>query len=79
MKIDELNKLLLIKNVPKEAYSLAGGLPNEAFCLEKLKEGWHVYYSERGNKNTIGKYLHEEEACEALLNKLIKEIIIGGD
>ena len=48
-------------------YSLEGGLPNEAYCIEKLPEGWHVYYSERGGKNTLGKFRTEAEAVACFL------------
>ena len=58
------------KKVPKDAYSLAGGLPNECFCMEKGKQ-WEVYYSERGLKTQLKEFATEDEACEYMYNKLL--------
>ncbi len=46
-KLDLVNKLKE-KNIPIDSYSLEGGLPNEAYCLNREKNVWEVYYSERG-------------------------------
>lgn len=54
MNIQELENILRLNKVPKELYSLKGGLPSEAFCIEKENDRWHVYYSERGGKTNIG-------------------------
>ncbi|MEI4768633.1 hypothetical protein WAX74_03035 [Psychrobacillus sp. FJAT-51614] len=35
MKKEELHNLLINSNVPPDSYNLNGGLPNEAFCLNK--------------------------------------------
>ena len=74
MNKQELEEVLLSNKVPKDLYSLSGGLPNETYCLEKGKNGWHVYYSERGIKTSIGHFENEEVACECLL-KIIKKIV----
>ena len=74
MNKQELEEVLLSNRVPKDLYSLSGGLPNETYCLEKEKNGWHVYYSERGIKSSIGYFENEEFACECLL-KIIKKIV----
>ena len=77
MDRQQLEKLLLASNVPNDVYSLTGGLPSEAFCLEKEKERWHVYYSERGIKTNIGYFENEESACECLLKEIKKVIHIN--
>lgn len=74
MNKQQLGKVLLINKVPKELYSLNGGLPNEAYCIEKDDDRWQVYYSERGKKTCIGYFENEEEACDCLLNE-IKRIV----
>ncbi len=76
MNTEELKEILLYNNVPQDAYSLEGGLPSDAYCIEQNDGRWHFYYSERGNKNTIGEYAREEDACEAFLKILKKEKII---
>lgn len=67
-----LKKALLDHNIPQDAYSLAGGFPNEAYCIERHDDKWHVYYSERGRKNTIGIFSTENDACKCLLSELLK-------
>lgn len=64
MKIKELEKKLIEMKIPRNAYSLKGGLPNEAFCLENQELIWEVYYSERGSKGSRKEFNSEDEACE---------------
>lgn len=74
MNKKQLENILLMNEVPKELYSLNGGLPNETYCIEKENERWQVYYSERGIKTNIGYFVNEEDACDCLL-KEIKKIV----
>ena len=74
MKKDELNQLLINANVPKDLYNLNGGLPNEAFCLNKDNNIWEVYYSERGMKSELKKFNSEEEACNYFY-KIVLEVL----
>jgi len=69
----ELKKYLLEKNVPEIIYSLEGGLPSEKYCIEENNEIWHVYYSERGIKQSIGYFDDEESACNRLLLEIQNE------
>ena len=64
MTKQELLEKLIKKNVPKDLYSLDGGLPNEAYCLEKTDDGWQTYYSERGCKTGVKKFSNESDACD---------------
>ena len=73
MTVNELDAFLIEKKVPTELYSLDGDLPNEAYCIEKTSSGWHVYYSERGKKNTIGRFGSEEAAVRCFLGAIPKE------
>jgi hypothetical protein len=69
MNRDELKAQLASSGVPADSYSLAGGLPNEAFCLDQDENGtWRTYYSERGERSSIKTYATESEACAALLS-----------
>ncbi|MCG8540993.1 MAG: hypothetical protein MJA82_13790 [Clostridia bacterium] len=61
---DELSKL----QIPKNAYQLKGGLPNEVFCIGMENNTWEVYYSERGNKTNKKIFSNEELACGYFLN-----------
>ena len=54
----------MIKNhVPEYIYSLNGGKPNEAFCLNHCCGRWETYYSERGIKSDKKEFITEEKAC----------------
>lgn len=76
MNKQELEEVLLLNKVPKDLYSLSGGLPNESYCLEKEKNRWHVYYSERGIKTSVGYFENEEAACECLIKEIRKIVSI---
>lgn len=69
----ELAQKLIEKEIPRDFYVLAGGLPNEAFCLnyDRKTETWEVYYSERGQKTGLRRFNREEEACAYLYDTLI--------
>lgn len=40
-----------------------GGLPNEAYCIEKIGERWIIYHSERGRCTSLKEFEIEQEAC----------------
>jgi len=69
MKRNELWEKLKEEQIPEDAYSLYGGLPNEKFCINK-SQYWEVYYSERGLKKQLNRFNTEDEACECLYNML---------
>ena len=64
MKIIELRKYLQENDFLSDSYSLEGGLPSEALCIERTKNNWRVYYSERGKKNEFGIFANEEDAVK---------------
>jgi hypothetical protein len=70
MSIFWLKVLLKLMFVPKHMYSLSGGLPGEAYCIEKDGDRWHFYYSERGEKRTIAYYDSEREVAKAFFKKI---------
>ncbi|MFJ7993786.1 hypothetical protein ACIQY5_16615 [Peribacillus frigoritolerans] len=72
MKKEELQQLLINANVPKDLYNLNGGLPNEAFCLNKEDNIWEVYYSERGVKSQLKKFDSEDEACDYFYKTILE-------
>lgn len=64
MNLQELEILLANYDGPKDKYCLAGGLPNEACCIEERTDRkWQTYYSERGEKNSLKVFDSEDEAC----------------
>lgn len=63
MRKSELLEILKKEKVSPNSYSLNGGLPNEAYCLNKVNGTWEVYYSERGRKTGLKTFDSEDEAC----------------
>ena len=72
MLLSDLEKKLIKLKVPKDCYSLKGGLPNESLCLSYVEGIWEIYYSEKGNKTGLNTYDNESDACEAFLIKIKK-------
>jgi len=72
MKKEELRQSLINAHIPKDLYNLDGGLPNEAFCLNKEGDVWEVYYSERGVKSQKKKFNSEDEACNYLYKVILE-------
>lgn len=73
----QLEQRLKQENISEYYYSLEGGFPNEAFCINKSNNTWEVYYSERGNKSQLKIFELEEDACDYFFNwimKIVKKI-----
>lgn len=47
------------------AFSLESAVAEQAYCLERSRGGWSVYYFDRGNRNDQRWFQTEEEALEA--------------
>ena len=74
MTIAELAEALTAARVDPDRYSLAGGLPNDAYCLERLgSKSWRIYYSERGSRFNEEFLITEDDACRRLLSILLAE------
>lgn len=71
MTKNELKQRLINESIRNDAYSLEGGLPNEAYCLNQNGNIWEVYYSERGQKTRLTIFQTENEACDYFYNSLI--------
>lgn len=51
MNLVSLEKALQQAGAPARSYSLRGGLPTEAYCIDQdTNSKWIVYYSERGKE-----------------------------
>ena len=70
MNIDALMSRLSELNIPEDAYSFAGGFPNESYCIVETNNKWEVYYSERGSKTSLRVFEDEDLACEHFLNMM---------
>ncbi|GLX93063.1 MULTISPECIES: hypothetical protein [Herbidospora] len=46
---------------------------DERYCLVAASDGWHVYYSERGQKSGLRVFRDEDAACRALLRDVLAD------
>lgn len=74
MNLSDVQKKLTSSKVDPAAYSLTGGLPNEAYCIEHQGRIWSVYYSERGRKTSEKTFETEDEACREFLERIIGDL-----
>jgi hypothetical protein len=74
VKKHELKQKLIMCGVPDDMISLNGGLPNEAYCLDKRNNLWEVYYSEKGIKSDLQQFKSEEKACDYFYELIIKAL-----
>lgn len=76
MKIAGLRTRLIRNHVPSNAYSLIGGLPNEAYCIVQEADGrWSTYYSERGLRTSLKTFETEDEACDHFYAIVSREVM----
>lgn len=73
MNLKELQFKLEKMGVPQHMYSLKGGLPNDVYCISNKVFWWDVYYSERGKKFNLKRFLKEKEACLYFFNIIISD------
>lgn len=71
MKVSELTERLNEMGVAREVYSINSvEYPNETYSIFWNGSEWEVYYSERGKKRGIKKFLDESKACEHFLKQI---------
>lgn len=68
-----LKELLDAEDVDPHSYSLEGGMPFEAYVLERRATDWAVFYSERGLRSHEIALQTEEEACSTLLELVLRD------
>ena len=74
MTVADLRALLTGHGVIRpDAYCLTGGLPNEAYAIERIGSGWRVYYSEGGERRDVREFSTESVACGDLLFRLLRD------
>ena len=77
MNVSELRLALQAAGVRENSYDVdldGFSLPSERYCLRR--EGparWVTYYSERGQRSGERAWVTESEACEHLLEDLLRD------
>ncbi|WP_042405870.1 hypothetical protein [Streptacidiphilus carbonis] len=70
MDRDDLRALLEAEGIRRSAYSLDGGLPDNAYCLDRDGADWIAYHFGRGSCSWLQRFRAESPACEYLLGLL---------
>ena len=77
----DLESRFVAAGVPRSAYSI-GADDNEAYCLIEDRDGWQVYYSERGRRNNERVFEQEASAVAEMWrivtnDAVVKEVLRG--
>jgi hypothetical protein len=70
---ESLAALLDRLGVQPTTYSLYGAHLPEADVMDHRREGWVVFFTERGDELDLMTYMTEADACLALLNRVTSE------
>lgn len=71
MTIADMVELFRRHAVPQWYYVTDGGLgAGECVGIDRVKEGWRLYYSERGAKSLLGSFENEDAACRAMIARI---------
>lgn len=68
----QLTELCDRKNISREFYSFCSD-KDEAYCLDKIKNEWLIYYLERGRRNELAWAKNEAQALKILKLFLLDE------
>jgi hypothetical protein len=74
LTLKELEIRLVASKIPKLAYCLTGGLPNEAYTIENAGDKWLVYYSERGQRRGLKEFQSEEAASDYFFDMIARNV-----
>ena len=72
MNRQQLERVLNAFEVRPDAYDLQGDA-DEAYCIAKEADGWHVFYSERGLRSGDRLFRTEGDACDVLLELIARD------
>ncbi len=71
MTTKELKKFFEEHLVPSKLYKI-GGKHNRRICMEKVANGWDVFFAEHKNKIGLMHYQDEASACKGMMDELRK-------
>jgi hypothetical protein len=69
----QLVRILDNFGVHPNAYDLVSGRRDETYTLISEADGWHVYYSERGQRNEERVHVTEAAAAIDLLERIARD------
>ncbi len=73
LDFSELQSHLRSQGVSPDSYSLGEPVRDECYCIVETSTDWHVFYSERGNKNDLTLFSSFPEAAEHFLGWVLND------
>ncbi len=73
MNREQLRAAAEREGVLSTSYSLDGGLPDETYVLALEEGGWSVYFAERRRRIDEIHFDTEDEACDELFLRLMRD------
>ncbi len=64
MDLKDLEYRLKSIRIPVQAFEINTEYDTEVYRIVKKDGKWEIYYSERGNKNSLKIFSNENDACE---------------
>lgn len=69
----ELQAVAEREGILPSSYSLDGGLADQTYVLSIEDGGWSVYFAERGRRIDESRFDTEDEACDELFHRLMRD------
>jgi hypothetical protein len=73
MNTAQLARVLRDFGVDPATFDLVHGTADEAYCLIRESDGWHVFYSERGQRTTEYVFDSECSASDAFIQLIASD------
>jgi len=73
MNLHILKQELIKNNVSEDAYSIMSEGRGECYVISREGSQWLTYYSERGEKQNLMHFNHEEDACTYFLKSILSD------
>jgi hypothetical protein len=73
MTRSEFDQAIEGENIDPRCFTLDGGLPSEQYVMASDEAGYHVYYSERGQRTGMRTFASEAMALVALFADLQRD------
>lgn len=70
MNLTTLENTLKAEQIPTNAYTILSKPKDETLCIESSKEGWIVFYSERGLRSGEKFFSSENDACQYFIERI---------
>ncbi len=73
MTLRELRDALKRAGIRERAYDIEESSRDEVYCVDRVRDGWVVYYRERGIRRDEEFFSSEDEACRSVLGQILRD------